>query len=157
MTYVFPISTIRHAATVRPAGYLEAVLAAGTVSGEGDAQIVTLTEQAYAELLARYSGKTLQEAFLDKRGPAPFGRGPGTELSKLLSKFGINHTPTCPCREMARKMDLWGPDECSKPERIEEVLAAMRTEAKKRGLPFLDAAGRLLIKRAIRNARAKQE
>lgn len=50
-------------------------------------------------------------------------------------------------------MDAWGPDECERPERIEEVVAVMRAEAHARGLPFLDAAGRLLVKRAIRNAR----
>jgi hypothetical protein len=50
-------------------------------------------------------------------------------------------------------MDAWGCDEASKPERIEEVVAVMREEAAARGLPFLDVAGRLLVKRAIANAR----
>lgn len=79
--------------------------------------------------------------------------GTGTELSKLLKRFGIEPTPTCACRAKAAEMDAWGPDECSKPERIEEVVAVMREEAKARGLPFLDAAGRMLVKRAIQNAR----
>jgi hypothetical protein len=79
--------------------------------------------------------------------------GPGTELSKLLKRLGINPTPTCKCRAKAEEMNAWGPDECEKPERIEEVVAVMREEAEARGLPFLDAAGRLLVKRAIRNAR----
>jgi hypothetical protein len=50
-------------------------------------------------------------------------------------------------------MDAWGCDECSKPERIDEVVAVMRAEAEARGLPFLDIAGRLLVRRAISNAR----
>jgi hypothetical protein len=50
-------------------------------------------------------------------------------------------------------MDLWGPDECAKPERIAEVLQVMRDEAKARGLPFIDTVGKLLIHRAISNAR----
>jgi hypothetical protein len=50
-------------------------------------------------------------------------------------------------------MDQWGCDEVSKPERIDEVVAVMREEAAVRGLPFLDLAGRLLVKRAIANAR----
>lgn len=79
--------------------------------------------------------------------------GPGTELSNILKRFGIEPTPTCQCRAKAREMDAWGPDECSKPERIEEVLGVMREEARARGLPFLDAAGRMLIRRAIANAR----
>lgn len=80
-------------------------------------------------------------------------RGPGTELSRLLKRFGIEPTPTCSCRAKAAEMDAWGCDECSRPERIDEVVAVMRAEAKARGLPFLDAAGRLLVRRAIANAR----
>ena len=79
--------------------------------------------------------------------------GPGTELSKLLKRFGIEPTPTCACRAKAAQMDAWGPDECSRPERIDEVVAVMREEAKARGLPFVDMAARLLVKRAIANAR----
>jgi hypothetical protein len=50
-------------------------------------------------------------------------------------------------------MDAWGCDEASKPERIDEVVAVMRAEAEARGLPFLDVAGRMLVRRAISNAR----
>ena len=81
------------------------------------------------------------------------GTGPGTELSKLLKRIGIEPTPTCACRAKAAEMDAWGPDECSKPQRIDEVVAVMRAEATDRGLPFLDIAGRLLVRRAISNAR----
>jgi hypothetical protein len=70
-----------------------------------------------------------------------------------LKRFGIEPTPTCKCRAKAAQMDAWGCDECSKPERIDEVVAVMREEAKARGLPFLDAAGRVLVRRAISNAR----
>jgi hypothetical protein len=84
--------------------------------------------------------------------PSP-NHGPGTELSKLLKRFGIEPTPTCACRAKSQQMDLWGPDECERPERIAEVVAVMRAEAEARGLPFLDVAGRLLVRRAIRNAR----
>ena len=85
--------------------------------------------------------------------PAPPIHGPGTELSRLLKRFGIEPTPTCSCRAKAAEMDAWGCDECSKPERIDEVVAVMRAEAEARGLPFLDIAGRLLVRRAISNAR----
>jgi hypothetical protein len=85
--------------------------------------------------------------------PAAPTSGPGTELSKLLKRFGISPTPTCQCRAMQQKMDQWGCDEASKPERIEEVVKVMREEAAARGLPFLDAVGRMLVRRAIKNAR----
>lgn len=48
-------------------------------------------------------------------------------------------------------MDAWGCDECE--QRIDEIVGWLREEAGKRGLPFLDIAGRMLVKRAIRNAR----
>jgi hypothetical protein len=54
---------------------------------------------------------------------------------------------------MQQQMDLWGPDECERPERIDEVVKVMREEATARGLPFLDVAGRMLVLRAISNAR----
>jgi hypothetical protein len=54
---------------------------------------------------------------------------------------------------MQQKMDQWGCDECERPERIDEVVAVMREEATARGLPFLDVAGRMLVRRAIANAR----
>ena len=79
--------------------------------------------------------------------------GPGTELSKLLKRLGINPTPTCQCRAKAEQMDQWGCDECERPERIDEVVKVMREEATARGLPFIDAAGRMLVRRAIQNAR----
>lgn len=85
--------------------------------------------------------------------PPPPTHGPGTELSRLLKRFGIEPTPTCACRAKAAEMDAWGCDECEKTERVAEVVAVMRAEAEARGLPFLDVAGQLLVKRAIRNAR----
>ena len=92
--------------------------------------------------------------FIDKpESPAPPTHGPGTELSRLLKRFGISPTPTCACRAKAAEMDAWGCDEASRPERIDEVVAVMRAEAAARGLPFLDVAGRLLVRRAISNAR----
>jgi hypothetical protein len=87
------------------------------------------------------------------QSPSPPSSGPGAELSTLLKRFGIEPTPTCQCRAKAAEMDAWGADECERPERIEEVVAVMRAEAEARGLPFLDVAGRLLVRRAIRNAR----
>jgi len=79
--------------------------------------------------------------------------GPGTELANILHRLHIAPAPTCQCRAMAAQMDAWGVEECSRPERIEEVVAVMRDEANRRGLPFLEAAGRALVRMAIRNAR----
>ena len=82
--------------------------------------------------------------------PAPTS-GPGTELKKLLKKVGITATPTCSCNARARTMDINGCDWVEANEAT--VVGWLREEATKRGLPFLDAAGRVLVKRAISNAR----
>jgi len=53
-------------------------------------------------------------------------------------------------------MDEWGVEEAAKPERIEQAVAWLREEAERRGLPFIDIAARMLVKRAIANARKNQ-
>lgn len=91
-----------------------------------------------------------------KRAPRkeskPPAYGPGTELKALLAKFGIHASPTCGCNAMARKMDAWGPDESL--NHLEEIVDVMEETAKKRGLPFLRSAARLLVRRAISKSRA---
>ena len=111
------------------------------VSQDGDEWTIDVDHPAYPRV-----------SRLPEPAPIPTS-GPGTELSELLKRFGIEPTPTCQCRAKQQQMDLWGCDECSKPERIDEVVAVMRAEAEARGLPFLDVAGRMLVRRAISNAR----
>jgi hypothetical protein len=38
------------------------------------------------------------------------GPGPGTELHKIIPKF--LESESCSCRDMAKKMNIWGPDKC---------------------------------------------
>jgi hypothetical protein len=83
--------------------------------------------------------------------PTPTHGGPGTELKKLLAKVGITASPDCSCNARARTMDERGCDWCE--ANLDEIVGWLREEAAKRGLPFLDMAGRMLVKRAIRNAR----
>lgn len=82
---------------------------------------------------------------------AASGRGPGTELKRLLGRVGIKADKNCPCERHARQMNLWGPDECER--RLEEIVGRLREEAARRGLPFVAAIGRGLVRLAIRNAR----
>ena len=140
-------------AVCRQRGYDLAAAMACVVAQDGDRWTVDETHAAYPR--ATRSGLSAQPATLVSQPtrPAPT-YGPGTELSKLLKRFGIEPTPTCSCRAKAAQMDAWGCDECAKPERVDEVIAVMREEAGKRGLPFLDAAGRMLVRRAISRARA---
>ena len=84
--------------------------------------------------------------------PAQAG-GPGTELKKLLAAwpFRIVAKPNCSCNAKARAMDARGCDWCE--ANLDGIVAWLREEATKRRLFFVDVAGRLLVRRAIRNAR----
>ena len=83
--------------------------------------------------------------------PAPATHGPGTELKKLLSDVGITATPDCACNARADEMDRQGVEWCE--ANLDTIVGWLREQAEARGLPFLDVAGRLLVRRAIANAR----
>jgi hypothetical protein len=83
--------------------------------------------------------------------PAPPTHGPGTELKKLLAKVGITASPDCACNARAAEMDRQGVEWCE--ANLDTIVGWLREQAEARGLPFLDIAGRLLVRRAIQNAR----
>jgi len=76
---------------------------------------------------------------------------PGTELKKLLAKVGITATPDCACNAHADEMDRQGVEWCE--ANLDTIVGWLREQAEARGLPFLDLAGRMLVRRAISNAR----
>jgi hypothetical protein len=82
--------------------------------------------------------------------------GPGAELKKLLAgwPFYLTASPDCACNARADAMDrreLDAPGWCE--ANIDTIVGWLREQAQARGLPFLDVAGRLLVRRAIANAR----
>lgn len=84
--------------------------------------------------------------------PAPPQEGPGTELKSLLATFGIHASPTCKCNSMARKMnDMESKEPGWCLSHIEEIVDVMEETAKARKLPFLRTAGKLLVKKAVKN------
>ena len=87
--------------------------------------------------------------------PPASTNGPGAELKKLLAgwPFRIVAKPNCSCNARARAMDAKGCDWCE--ANMDEIVAWLRDEATKRKLPFLDIAGRMLVRRAIHNARRR--
>ena len=82
---------------------------------------------------------------------APPGCLAGTALKSLLASIGITATPDCPCTARANEMDRRGCDWCE--ANIDTIVGWLREQAEARGLPFLDAAGRVIVRRAIKNAR----
>jgi hypothetical protein len=84
------------------------------------------------------------------------GHGPGTELKALLKRVGIVASPGCSCNTRAKLMDaneLKEPGWCE--NNLETICDWLQEEATKRKLPFLRMAGKILVRKAIRNARKK--
>ncbi len=79
--------------------------------------------------------------------------GAGTELKRLLKKFGIHSKATCSCNKRAFEMDFKGIQWCE--DNIDEIVGWLKEEAEKRRLPFVKTAGKILVKRAIKNAKKK--
>ena len=128
-------------ARCRERGYTLAQVAACIVERDGDQLLVDTSHEAYPRDYA--PGFT----------PRP-SSGPGTELKKLLGRIGITASPTCGCTARARQMDALGCEWCE--ANVDTIVGWLREEAGKRSLPFLDAVGRLLVRRAISNARKEQ-
>jgi hypothetical protein len=130
------MQSLRRAAEFRPEGYIEDVLSHGTRDGDR----VTLSASAYSLLVAKYRA-------------AP-SSGPGAELKKLLKSVGIEAKPDCSCNKRAQLMDQ---NEAREPgwceAHIEEISGWLQEEAKKRGLPYIASAGKLLIRIAIKRAK----
>lgn len=127
------LADIRAAALGRPAGYEDAVL---QCAQERTEDYVILSDADYFALRKTYATRP---------------GGPGTELKALLKTIGIVAKANCACNQRARVMDEQGCDWCE--EHIDEIVGWLREEAGRRKLPFVDAAGRMLVRRAIRNAR----
>lgn len=144
----FDLRVLEQFAARRPPGYIEDVLSHGTVAGGA----VTLTEEAYDKLAAKYRKSHCKPP---ARAPGPaLPAGPGTELKQLLAgwPFYIKTTATCSCNKRARIMDeneAREPGWCA--ANLDTIVGWLREEAEKRKLPFLDMAGRMLVQRAIRN------
>lgn len=133
MSKTFTIKAVQQVAKHRPEGYLEEVLSSGTAEGDK----VTLTDDAYRRLAAKYR--------------APARPGTGTELKALLSKIGITASSTCSCNAKAEIMNRQGIAWCE--ENVETICDWLQEEATKRKLPFVRLAGKALIHLAIRRAK----
>lgn len=78
----------------------------------------------------------------------------GSHLKILLASFGIKATQ-CKCNARAAIMNSWSVQQCE--ENIDTIVGWLSEEAASRGLPFLNVVGRMLVRRAIANARKEAE
>lgn len=159
---------VQFVARCQQRGYSWEEVAACVVADDGKTVTVDETHPAYPRMarpgyamvhhngVVRYGNSIEELRNTQNRGSVPTS-GPGTELKKLLARIGIKATPNCSCNAKARRMDL---EESQRPgwceEHVDEIVGWLREEAGKRKLPFLDALGRVLVRRAIRNARKEE-
>jgi len=99
-----------------------------------------------SELVSKVFAQTLEQ-----QDP----NGPGTKLSQMLEKLGIKSAPNCSCKARAKLMNEKGFEWCE--QNIDVIVGWLREEAQKRNLPFIDIAGKIIVKRAIsQSKKAKQ-
>lgn len=77
--------------------------------------------------------------------------GPGTVLAKMIKSLGIVMSDSCSCRRHAIEMNTQGNDWCE--NNVDTIVGWLREEAKKRGLPFVDLVGKLMVTRSIKKSR----
>jgi hypothetical protein len=135
------IKALHESAASKPDGYIDDVLS--YVVERTDTHVI-FENADYYMLRDRYSGDV-----------DPVHRGPGTELHNLLGTFGIHMRAGCSCRGRMVQMNKWGIEGCE--QNVETIVEWMKEEAAKRKLPYLNAVGRMLVRRAISNARKEAE
>ncbi len=81
--------------------------------------------------------------------------GAGTELKNLISKFGLKPGFNCKCGHHIREMDQKGVEWCE--QNIDTINGWLREEAQRARLPFTEIGAKLLIRKAISNAKKKQK
>ena len=135
------IEAINEASKSKPEGYLEEVM---SYVVERKNNFVLFENDDYYMLRDKYSGDV-----------DPVHRGPGTELHKLLAFFGVYMRAGCSCRGRMVQMNKWGCNGCE--QNIQTIVEWMKEEAAARGLPYPSAVGRMLVRRAIHNARKEAE
>ncbi len=79
----------------------------------------------------------------------------GAELKNLITKFGLRPAHNCKCNQHIREMDTKGVEWCE--QNIQTITGWLREEAQRAKLPFTEIGAKLLIKRAISNAKKKQK
>lgn len=111
------------------------------------------TQAQIETVVKNYLGDNPQE-FLQGLFPKTLEQdpnGPGTILTGMISALGIKSSSTCSCRRHALEMNEKGPDWCE--QNMDTIVSWLRDESTKRGLPFVDAVGRMMVQRAVSKSR----
>jgi hypothetical protein len=110
---------------------------------------VSQRQQLFIKKLGSNPSEKLQSLFPPTLEQNPYG--PGTILSSMIKKFGIHITPDCSCMKRALSMNKEGPDWCE--QNIDKILEWLKEESKKRKIPFIGPAAKILVQQAIQKSR----
>ena len=108
-----------------------------------------LLEKRVLQLLGDNPSTTLRSLFPKTMEEEPYG--PGTVLSTMIKSLGIQMSDSCSCRRHALTMNEKGNDWCE--QNLDTVVGWLREEATRRGLPFVDMIGRVMVNRAVKKSR----
>lgn len=76
--------------------------------------------------------------------------GPGTNLKRYLSWFATE-TTSCACKDRVNIMNTWGPDICT--QNVDIILDWLEQSAAERKIPFVRFIAKILVLKAIAEAR----
>lgn len=130
---------LRNIDPLRPQGYADDFISRGKIDGN----TLLLADDAYRELWIKYRPEDQPSVVI----------GPGTALKQLISRLGFKPKPGCKCESHIREMNQKGPDWCE--QNIDTIVGWLREEAERAGYPFTAIGAKLLVRRAISNARKK--
>ena len=108
-----------------------------------------MAEDKLREKLGNDPAKFLRSLFPRTMEEDP--HGPGSLLSNMIKSLGIVMTEGCSCRRHAIQMNIQGNDWCE--ANLDTIVSWLKGEASKRKLPFIDAVGKIMVKRAIKKSR----
>jgi|APGre2960657404_1045060.scaffolds.fasta_scaffold01243_10 hypothetical protein len=105
-------------------------------------------ENRLLQILGDDPAKTLRSLFPRTMEEDPYA--PGTVLASMIKSIGIHMSDNCSCRRHALTMNAKGNEWCS--QNVDTIVGWLREEAQRRGLPFVDMIGKILINRAIKKS-----
>ncbi len=131
------LSELQELSARRPDGFYDEVVSRGRIE---TAEVLVLDDDVYREFQQKFAP------------PHPaLEKGAGTELKKLLAKFGLKPDKNCKCAQHIREMNANGIDWCN--QNISTIIGWLKEEAARANLPFFETGAKTLVKRAISNAK----
>lgn len=132
---------------------------------EGVPNIITLIAGSTYDEIGDWTQAQIEDGLKTLLGDNPAGylrslfprtmeedpNGPGTVLSKMIKSMGIVMSDSCSCRRHAIEMNTRGNDWCE--QNVDTIVGWLREEASRRGLPFVDMIGKLMVGRAVKKSR----